>query len=310
MAMRKEPARRYASVGQFSEDIRRHLEGFRSLPAKDTLSYRSSKFVRRHRIGVAAALLILLSLLGGIVATVRQTRTAKREKAKAEAISLFLQGMLFASSPDANLRKRGPNITVKDVLDETSMRLATEDLSGQAELKAELQRIIGTSYLSLGQYDLAEKNLAAALGAQRGIYGEHSPEALQTAITLASLWGGATGDYTKADKFYREKLSLLRSEHQKGTISADYLITALNGYALLRRAQGDSKAAEMLLREASALRAQAFPESKNDPGDVSPILALTLTDQGKFDEAIQVLREKIAVLRQQTAEGTPSFVET
>ncbi len=41
MAMRKEPARRYASVGQFSEDIRRHLAGLPVIARKDTVAYRS-----------------------------------------------------------------------------------------------------------------------------------------------------------------------------------------------------------------------------------------------------------------------------
>src|ERR1700730_13812532 len=54
-AMRKEPARRYASVGQFSEDIRRHLTGLPVVARKDTVSYRAGKFVSRHRIRAAAA---------------------------------------------------------------------------------------------------------------------------------------------------------------------------------------------------------------------------------------------------------------
>src|SRR6267142_3148569 len=62
MAMRKEPSRRYSSVGQFSEDIRRHLEGLPVIARKDTVGYRTAKFVNRHRIGVAAAALVLLSL--------------------------------------------------------------------------------------------------------------------------------------------------------------------------------------------------------------------------------------------------------
>jgi serine/threonine protein kinase len=55
MAMRKEPSRRYASVGQFSEDIRWHLEGLPVLARKDTFSYRASKFVNRNKLDVAAA---------------------------------------------------------------------------------------------------------------------------------------------------------------------------------------------------------------------------------------------------------------
>src|SRR4029077_4830749 len=55
MAMRKEPSRRYSSVGQFSADIQRHLEGLPVIARKDTVAYRTSKFVKRHPFGVAAA---------------------------------------------------------------------------------------------------------------------------------------------------------------------------------------------------------------------------------------------------------------
>ncbi|HEX7516394.1 MAG TPA: serine/threonine-protein kinase [Chthoniobacterales bacterium] len=302
MAMRKEPARRYASVGQFSEDIRRHLTGLPVLARKDTVTYRASKFVNRHRIGVAAAALVLLSLVGGIVATLIQVQTARRERAKAEAISGFLQKTLNASNPDRNLSGQP---TVKDVLDDASKRLATEELSDQPEVKAELQRIIGESYLSLGQYDLAEQNLAAAAEAQKRIYGEDSLETLKTLILRASLWGGAKGDYLKASKFYLANLPRLRAEQKKGTISADYLAGALNGFALLRRAQGDSKEAESLLREELALRRYVSPEQKNGLGVAQAILALTLADQGKFDEAIKTVRERIEAIRRQKGDETP-----
>ena len=49
MAMRKEPLRRYASVEQLSEDIRRVLEGLPVRARKPTLVYLSSKFLRRHK---------------------------------------------------------------------------------------------------------------------------------------------------------------------------------------------------------------------------------------------------------------------
>jgi serine/threonine protein kinase len=61
-ALEKDPSRRYTSVEQFSEDIRRHLEGFPVSARKDTVAYRTHKFVRRHRIGVAAAAVIVMSL--------------------------------------------------------------------------------------------------------------------------------------------------------------------------------------------------------------------------------------------------------
>ena len=84
-ALRKEPTRRYPSVEQFSEDVRRYLEGLPVRARQDTVGYRTGKFVRRHKIGVAAAAMIVLILVGGIIATTLEWHEAKAERAKAEA---------------------------------------------------------------------------------------------------------------------------------------------------------------------------------------------------------------------------------
>lgn len=78
MAMRKEPNRRYASVSQLAEDIRRHLEGLPVIAREDTFSYRASKFVLRHKTGVAAAMLVAMALIGGMITTAWQARKAER----------------------------------------------------------------------------------------------------------------------------------------------------------------------------------------------------------------------------------------
>lgn len=57
MALRKEPERRYESVERFSEDIRRHLSGEPVLARRDTLWYRSSKFLKRNQAAVLAVAL-------------------------------------------------------------------------------------------------------------------------------------------------------------------------------------------------------------------------------------------------------------
>ncbi|PYS73087.1 MAG: hypothetical protein DMF69_05875 [Acidobacteria bacterium] len=83
-AMRKEPERRYVSVNELSEDIRRHLSGQPVIARKDTFTYRTSKFVQRHKFGVTAAGLTLILLLAGIAATGWEARRARLEKARAE----------------------------------------------------------------------------------------------------------------------------------------------------------------------------------------------------------------------------------
>ena len=78
MALRKDPQRRYASVQQLSEDIRRHLARLPVIARGDGLPYRTSKFIRRNKVGVAAATMILLTLVGGIIAVNQQRKRAER----------------------------------------------------------------------------------------------------------------------------------------------------------------------------------------------------------------------------------------
>jgi serine/threonine protein kinase/tetratricopeptide (TPR) repeat protein len=78
MALRKEPSRRYASVEQFSEDIRRYLEGYPILAQPDRPIYRARKFLGRNRIPILAVALVVLTLMGGIITTARQARIAEK----------------------------------------------------------------------------------------------------------------------------------------------------------------------------------------------------------------------------------------
>ena len=83
-ALRKQPERRYTSVDQLSEDIRRHLEGLPVSARKDTVGYRTQKFIQRHKAGVVAALLVVAALIAGMVTTLWQVRVARAERARAE----------------------------------------------------------------------------------------------------------------------------------------------------------------------------------------------------------------------------------
>ncbi len=77
-ALRKEPERRYTSVEQLTEDLRRHREGLPISARRSSAWYRANKFILRHRLGVAAASLIVLSLAGGLVEASRQRARAER----------------------------------------------------------------------------------------------------------------------------------------------------------------------------------------------------------------------------------------
>jgi eukaryotic-like serine/threonine-protein kinase len=83
-ALRKEPQRRYASVEQLAEDLRRHLEGRPVSARQDSWSYRTEKFAQRHKIGVAATALVALTLILGVVVTAREAKIAEQSRLRAE----------------------------------------------------------------------------------------------------------------------------------------------------------------------------------------------------------------------------------
>lgn len=84
MALRKEPLRRYSSVQQFAEDIRRHLNGLPVIAQRDTVGYRVSKFVRRHTTGVIAASAAIIALIAATIISVHFAQEANAEKQLAE----------------------------------------------------------------------------------------------------------------------------------------------------------------------------------------------------------------------------------
>jgi serine/threonine protein kinase len=305
-AMRKEPARRYQSVAKFSEDIRRHLDGFPVIARKDTMTYRCAKFVKRNRIGVAAVALILLSTLGGIIATTWQARTARREKAKAERVSAFLEKTLEYSNPLVNPPgKPQGDTTVTDVLDEASRQLETGEFAAQPEVRADLERTIAKSYWGQGRQELWAKHLKKYVEIQRSIGPKNDAKTLLATATLAEIVENK--DMKEAETLLREVLPQMKSEYRKGRITAADLADTLVNFGYIRRTQGDSKEAEALFREAVALA----PKLPSDEPFVLSLtrstLASTLADQGKFAEALQTARETVANYHQSGRTETADF---
>ncbi len=305
MALRKEPTRRYSSVGQFSEDVRRSLEGLPIIARKDTWTYRSAKFVRRHRVGVAAAALVLLSLVGGILATTRQAQVARHEKTKAENVKNALVRMLNYSTPVIDSPQHAEK-TVKEVLDEAASRLDQGEFSDQPEIKVELEQILSACYFGQGDRAAARKHHAAFVDLHRKLYGEDDAQTLLASADRAGMLF-EQGKLAESEKTYRKVLPLVRKEKQKGSIKAEALADVLRNFAFLRRTQGDSKEAEALFRETLAQKPEMPQESLYLVGQIRSTLASTLADQGRLEEALLTAREAVSEFRERSETDTPNF---
>jgi serine/threonine protein kinase len=306
MALRKEPARRYASVAQFAADIQRHLDGRPVVARKDTFTYRTSKFIKRHPFRVAAAALILLSLVGGMITTTWQAQAARHEKAKAEDVKNALVRMLNYSNPIVFSPQNNGRKTVKEILDETAKRLENGEFSNQPEIKVELEQIISECYYGQGNYALAGKYTQEYLDLHRKLYGENDIKTLAASEKRAFMLF-SEGKLTESEKDYRKILPLMRNEKRKGNIKAENLAGALDNFGYLRRTQGDSKEAELSFRESLALSSQMPKESLYIIGPTRSTFASALADQGRFEEALQTAREAVAEYRQREETGAPNF---
>jgi serine/threonine protein kinase/tetratricopeptide (TPR) repeat protein len=273
-AIHKDPDRRYTSAEQFSEDIRRHLIGLPVIARKDTLKYRFSKFVHRHKVGVAISFLFIAFLILSVIVVSWQASVAEEERdrtkiqaVKFERVNLFLQGML--SSVDPN--ELGRDVKVYDILDKAAKDIKTE-LKDQPEIEADINRTLGNTYVNLGEYDKAKPHLYNSLSINENLYGSESKQVAQSLHDIG-LYYHWIGDYNLADSLYSKALTIYRKVLTEPTLA---LAENLNDYALIQSDLGAYDKAEKLFKESLVIFQNIGGEKYRNVAAVMNNLAITL----------------------------------
>lgn len=206
MSLRKEPSRRYGSVEQFSEDVRRHLEGLPVTARPLTLVYRAGKFAKRHRLPVAFASFLVTLLIGfGVTEAIQSNRIARErdqaqiERERAQKVSDFLTEIFRGADPRTT---NGETLTARELLDRGAERVQNE-LKDQPEVRAKLMSTMAAAYHSLGVYERAETLAESAAGLQRQLLGNENEETLETLQVLANA-KYLRGDVWNSEPLYRE----------------------------------------------------------------------------------------------------------
>ena len=211
MAMRKEPERRYGSAQQFASDVQRYLEGKPVIARRDTMGYRSAKFIKRHWLPVSAAAGVVFLIIAFATTTYQQSlriaaerdrvaqqrELADRERVRAEEVSGFLVNLFKLSDPEEN---RGNQVTARELLDVGAQKLRAE-LGDQPATKAALLGTVGAVYDSLGQYRDAVGILTESLELQP----DASKPRIETLLELGRARSGS-GDLQGAEAPLNEAL--------------------------------------------------------------------------------------------------------
>jgi eukaryotic-like serine/threonine-protein kinase len=168
-AMRKEPELRYASADQLSEDIGRHLAGVPVLARRGTAGYRAGKFARRHRLGFAAAALVLAALAGGIVMTVREARRARAAEARAQRRFNDVRQLAnsFLNEFHDSIKQLPGSTPARRLLVQKGLAYL-DSLSREASEDASLLRDLADGYQRLGDLQGSPGEGSAMLGDMAG----------------------------------------------------------------------------------------------------------------------------------------------
>ena len=188
MALRHDPARRYASVDAFSADVLRYLKGLPVLARPEQLTQVLRSLVKRHRALAIASAITVLALVTATTVSLRSAGLARNEARRATRMTQMLESIIGAADPFApdRLRMQGTDISLRQVLDSARMRVAGS-LADEPRTRADLYRTLGNSYRNLDELDLARTMLDSAIRLHSDALGARSTEVRFDRIALAML---------------------------------------------------------------------------------------------------------------------------
>ena len=340
MALRKEPARRYGSVEQFADDIRRHLEGLPVAARKGSWSYRAEKFVGRHKVGIAAAAVVVLAIAGGVGATIREARIAQANARRAENrfndVRHLANHLIFdVDNSIADLPGSTParKLLADDALQylDTLAQEAKGDLTLQRELATAYQKlgeIQGNPYLpNLGETGAALESYHKALAIREALAAANpGNKDDQISLAFAYAWVGniavvTSGNVEEALALETKARSILEPLAQSDPDNLTLLKRLEEVYGTIGDIEGGNGSSANLGDVESALenhrKARAIAERifRAKPNDTPAHLALAAVDancasdlvkKGDRSGALASYREALDIL-QPLAESSPNY---
>jgi non-specific serine/threonine protein kinase/serine/threonine-protein kinase len=178
---------RYDSAIALAEDLDRYRDHRPLKAMPPSRLYVAQTFLRRHRLGIAAAGFVVAALVAGIALAIAGMRAARTEAAKADQVADFARSMISGIDPD---KARGMDRSLMRLALDSAAERAGKELAGQPPVQASIEHTIADSYAAIGDYKLALTHYesALALAASAGTDAEERAKlTLRRAEMLADL---------------------------------------------------------------------------------------------------------------------------
>jgi len=301
MALRRQPAERYRSALLLAEDLGRYSKHLPVLAQRQTLSYRLSRFVRRNRVSVAAAGLVLCVLIAAVASVAVGRQRAELEAHKASQIAGFLSEMFEYANPD---RAGGSAPTVQQMLDEGARRIE-EELNDQPRTRAELQRVMARAYHASGNYDAAEGLLTQSVETLRRLPDAEVP--LASSLHTAALVYRSKAEFERGVAAANESLQIRRRVIGGSGVQ---VAQSLGLVANLAADQGDGENSVILLREALEIYGRTTSKVDQDGARLMNDLGMYLSRAGELVEAENWLRSALEIQLEALSAAHPDTATT
>lgn len=298
-ALSKAPEDRYVSVEALAQDLRRYLDGEPVLARPHSLGYRAAKFARRNLLALLGGAVVATLAVGAVTFMAWQTDRALREAERAQAMQDFVVA-LFENTEQAG----DGGLDARTLLD-AGVRRADTELRNQPQARAELLGLIARLRQGLGD----DRQALELLDRQAALLSQiEGSDPARLGLEAAALRGRSLRALGQPETCVRALVPWLPVAQQQGASRPTAAAEFLSQLGRCHRLLGGREVARDLFGRALALRsddAGGKPLQAESRADLAGLLA----DEGRYADAVQGLREALALLRESVGDRNSLGVE-